>query len=191
MRTVIRAVGPCTLVPAKRPPYESLIRAVANQQLHGKAAATILGRFCALHPSTKFPPPEAVAKMNDEALRGVGFSNAKVRAVKDIAEKAASGFIPTSRQLRDMTDDEIVDRLVQLRGVGRWTVEMMLIFQLGRPDVLPIDDFGVRAGYQVATNSKDPPKPKALLAYGDRWRPYRTIASWYLWQTADQAKSSK
>jgi len=186
MRKVIRRVGPCALAPRRhRAPYESLVRAVANQQLNGKAAQTILDRFCALTPNERFPPPAAVTRMRNEKLRGVGFSNAKVLAIKDIAAKAASGYVPTSRELSRMADDAIVLRLVELRGVGRWTVEMMLIFQLGRPDVLPIDDFGVRRGFQLATGATEMPTAKELGAFGERWRPFRTIAAWYMWRATE------
>ncbi len=192
LRPIIAKVGACALKPKKmRAPYESLVRAIANQQLNGKAAQTILDRFCALTPDVSFPTPEGVLKLKPEQLRGVGFSGAKVLAIRDIAEKAAQGLVPSSRDLLRMGDDEIVERLVALRGVGRWTVEMMLIFQLGRHDILPVDDFGVRRGFQLASGEKDMRKPKDLLAYGERWRPWRTIASWYLWRATEILQVSK
>jgi DNA-3-methyladenine glycosylase II len=186
LRRVIKAVGPCTLeVEAKRSPFESLIRAVAHQQLHGKAAECILRRFIALFPGRKFPRPADLAAVPDEAIRGAGFSGAKLAAIRDIAAKTLDGIVPGPRAILNLPDDEIVERLTAVRGVGRWTVEMLLIFQLGRPDVLPVDDFGVRNGFRRTYGLSEMPKPKELLAHGERWRPYRTTAAWYLWRAAD------
>lgn len=190
MRRAIASVGPCTLKPeTKRAPYESLMRAIAHQQLNGKAAETILGRFCALYPGTKFPKPEQVLTTKATALRSVGFSEAKVRALLDIADKTLAGVVPTGRAIARMSDDAIIERLVSVRGVGRWTVEMLLIFQLGREDVLPVDDFGVRSGFRTLKKLADMPTPKELRAYGERWAPHRTTAAWYLWRVADRAKA--
>lgn len=188
LRKVIREVGPCTLEPdASRSPFESLVRAVAHQQLHGKAAASILERFQALFPRKRFPAAKALAALDDETLRGVGFSRAKVAAIRDIAEKTLSGVVPGKKEISNLDDEEIIERLTAVRGVGRWTAEMLLIFQLGRPDVLPMDDFGVRNGFRIAYGLPEMPRPKELLAHGERWRPYRTTAAWYLWRTADAA----
>ena len=129
--------------------------------------------------------------MTDEQIRACGFSFAKIKAIRDIAEKTLSGVVPTSRQIVKLSDDEIIARLTEVRGVGRWTVEMLLIFQLGRQDVLPADDFGVRTGFRVAYKKRDLPKPKELLAHGERWKPHRTTAAWYLWRAADAAKKKK
>jgi DNA-3-methyladenine glycosylase II len=188
MRRVIRRVGECRLAPQmKRSPFESLVRAIAHQQLHGTAAERILGRFIELFPGRKkFPSPEDLAHLPEGALRSVGFSNAKAAAIHDIAEKTLSGIVPTARQIRQLPDDEIIERLTTIRGVGRWTVEMLLIFQLGRPDVLPADDFGVRNGFRIAFNLPETPKPKEVLAHGEKWAPFRTTAAWYLWRAADQ-----
>lgn len=189
LRRVIREIGPCSLEPQpRRAPFESLVRAVAHQQLHGKAAETILGRFLAHFPDRKFPRPADLAALSDEAIRAAGFSGAKLRAIRDIAEKAQAGVVPTAGRIAKLSDDEIIARLTECRGVGRWTVEMLLIFQLGRPDVLPADDFGVREGYKHAYKLPAQPKPKDLLAYGERWAPHRTTAAWYLWRVADRAK---
>lgn len=186
MGRLIRRVGPYALEPdPRRTPFQSLVRAVANQQLNGKAAATILGRFTDLFPGRRFPKPEDLELVTDETLRGCGFSRAKVAAIRDIASKALSGVIPTSREMARLTDDVIVERLTEARGVGRWTVEMLLIFQLGRPDVLPVDDFGVRQGFRLAYGRDTQPKPKELLEFGERWRPYRSAASWYLWRATE------
>lgn len=191
MKRVIKEVGGCGLEPdAKRSPFESLVRAVAHQQLHGKAAESILNRFVALFPHGRFPTPAELAAVSDEALRGVGFSGSKVAAVRDIAEKTLAGIVPSPRRIVRLGDEEIIERLTSVRGVGRWTVEMLLMFQLGRPDVLPVDDFGVRAGFRVAYGLPEMPKPKEVLAAGEIWRPFRTTAAWYLWRAADRAKAA-
>jgi DNA-3-methyladenine glycosylase II len=186
MRRLIRAVGPCALKPrTRRPPFESLARAIAYQQLNGTAAETIVGRFIRLFPGARFPKPHALADVTDELIRGAGFSFAKIAALRDLAAKIIAGVVPSTREIRRMSDEEIVERLTQVRGVGRWTAEMLLIFQLGRPDVLAADDFGLRKGFSVAYKVADLPRPKELLAYGERWRPWRTVASWYLWRAAE------
>jgi DNA-3-methyladenine glycosylase II len=189
---VIRRVGPCALKPEpSRSPFQSLVQAVAHQQLNGKAAETILGRFQALFPGPAFPRPEAVAALPDAPLRAAGFSRAKVAAIRDIAVRTISGEIPGRRAIGRMTDEEIVDRLSTARGVGRWTVEMLLIFQLGRPDVMPADDFGVRNGFKLLHGHEDMPRPKDLLAHAERWRPHRTVAAWYLWRAVDLAREGR
>ena len=186
MRRLIRAAGPCALKPrTRRPPFESLARAIAYQQLNGTAAETIVGRFIKLFPDTRFPKPHHLDTVTDQLIRGAGFSFAKIAALRDLAAKTVQGIVPTTREIRSMDDEEIIERLTQVRGVGRWTAEMLLIFQLGRPDVLAVDDFGLRTGYSVAYKLKDMPKPKELLAYGECWRPWRTVASWYLWRAAE------
>jgi len=192
MRRLIRVHGKCGLVPeTRRPPFQSLVMAVGHQQLNGTAANTILTRFRKLFPGRKFPRPEDLAGVTDEQIRACGFSFAKIKAIRDIAEKTLSGVVPTSRQIAKLSDDEIVARLTEVRGVGRWTVEMLLIFQLGRFDVLPVDDSGVRTGYRVAYKKRGMPTPKELLKFGERWIPHRTTAAWYLWRAADAAKKSK
>jgi DNA-3-methyladenine glycosylase II len=188
LKRVIRQVGDCTLKPARRQPYEALVRAIAHQQVHGRAAEAILGRFIALCPEPGFPTPEAVLALPPEAMRAAGLSANKVLAIRDIAEKAALGVIPNRAAARRLSDEVLIERLVALRGVGRWTVEMLLIFTLGRADILPVDDFGVREGYRVAAGLPDQPKPKALAEIGEAWAPYRTTAAWYLWRAADLAK---
>jgi DNA-3-methyladenine glycosylase II len=189
MAGLIATLEPCELKPIpRRSPFESLVRAVAHQQLHGKAADTILKRFIALVPGRRFPRPEDVLKLSEESLRAAGFSRGKIAAIHDIARRTLAGVVPTGRTLSQWSDDEIVDRLTQCRGIGRWSVEMLLIFKLARPDVLPVDDFGVRDGFRAAYGRATAPKPKELLEFGERWRPHRTTASWYLWRAADQAK---
>ncbi len=188
MRGLIRKHGPCGLIPrADRTPFVSLVSAVAHQQLNGTAAQTILRRFRALFGG-RFPSPERLADVTDDALRSAGFSWAKIAALRDIAAKSLDGTVPGTRKIKTMADEEIIERLTQVRGVGRWTAEMLLIFKLGRPDVLPVDDFGVRAGFRNVRGLAELPKPKELLEYGQRWRPHATTAAWYLWRAADVAK---
>ena len=192
LRRLIREHGKCDLVPEKRrSPFQSLVQAVAHQQLNGTAANTILTRFKKFFPGRKFPRPEDLAKVTDKQIRDCGFSFAKIKSIRDIAEKTLSGVVPSSRQIVNLSDDEIIARLTEVRGVGRWTVEMLLIFQLGRPDVLPVGDFGVRTGFRVAYKKREMPKPKELLAFGEIWKPHRTTAAWFLWCAADAAKKKK
>lgn len=192
MARLIRAVGPCDLKPERgRPPYQALISAVAHQQLTGRVAQVILKRFRGLFRTRTFPRPEAILELSEDQLRSVGFSRAKVLAIQDIAQKAVEGLVPTSRALHHLSDEEIIARLTQVRGVGRWTVEMLLMFKLGRPDVLPVDDFGVRKGFSLAYGRPELPKPRELLTYGERWRPFRTTAAWYLWRAVDLHKVPK
>ncbi len=189
MRRLIREHGPCGLVPApRRSPFEALVSAVAHQQLHGKAAESILGRFRALFAPARFPTARRLAEVTDDELRGCGFSRAKTAALRDIAAKTLSGVVPASRAIAGMSDEEIIARLTAVRGVGRWTVEMLLIFKLGRPDVLPAADFGVRNGLRIAFGLPAMPSPKEVLAHGERWRPHATTAAWYLWRAADAAQ---
>jgi DNA-3-methyladenine glycosylase II len=190
MRRLIRKIGPCTLIlRVGRSPFESLARAIAYQQLHDKAAESILKRFIALFPGRRFPRPTDVLATNARAMRRTGFSRAKVEALRDLAAKALDGTVPSSRVIKSLDDEAIVERLIAVRGIGRWTIEMLLIFQLGRPDVLPVDDFGVRNGFRIAYRRRTMPTPKEVLRYGERWKPYRTAASWYLWRAADRAKA--
>jgi DNA-3-methyladenine glycosylase II len=192
LKKVLKLIGPCTLAPlAEREPYEALVRAIAHQQVHGKAAEAMLNRLLALHPGPGFPPPRFVLDLPVEALRGCGFSQAKTAAIRDIAEKTVGGLVPTREEADRLPDEALIERLVAIRGVGRWTVEMLLIFTLGRPDVLPVDDFGVREGWKVATGAEAQLKPKELAKVGEAWAPWRSIAAWYLWRAADAAKRSK
>jgi DNA-3-methyladenine glycosylase II len=171
--------------------YEALVQAVAHQQLTAKAAGTILGRFYALYGGTCCPEPARLVGTPDAELRACGFSRAKSAALKDIAAKALDGTIPPRRALARMKDAAIVARLIEARGVGRWTVEMFLMFTLARPDVLPVDDYGIRLGYKVAYGKRTLPKPRALAKIGERWAPYRTTASWYLWRAVDLHRSER
>lgn len=188
MRRLIKAHGPCALVPQKRSPYEALIHAVAHQQLHANAAEAILRRFKALWPKTRFPKPAQVLAASEDVLRSCGLSTAKMLAIRDIAAKAESGHIPTRAEASRLSDDELIARLVEVRGVGRWTVEMLLIFTLGRADVFPSDDFGVRNGWRVVKKLPEMPKPREFRELAFRWAPHRTVAAWYLWRAADASK---
>lgn len=192
MAQLIRRAGPYA-VRAERGggAYEALVQAVAHQQLTGKAAKTILGRFYALYGIDCCPEPAKLVETPDEHLRGCGFSRAKTAALKDIAARSLDGTIPSRRALARMKNEAIIERLVEARGVGRWTVEMFLMFTLGRPDVLPVDDYGVRLGYKLAYGKRTLPKPKALAKIGERWAPYRTTASWYLWRAVDFHRDDK
>jgi DNA-3-methyladenine glycosylase II len=186
LKKIVDRVGECALEPKpRRNPFQSLAMAIAHQQLNGRAASTILGRFRGLFEGRRFPRPEDLARVSDEQLRSVGFSRAKVAALRDLAEKVIEGTVPSNRALNRLSDDEIVERLTQVRGIGRWTVEMLLIFQMGRPDVLPADDFGIRNGFRLAYRRAELPTRSEVLEQGERWRPYRTTASWYLWRAVD------
>ncbi|MGC2224031.1 MAG: DNA-3-methyladenine glycosylase [Methylocella sp.] len=166
--------------------YESLLEAITYQSISGKAAATIFARIKALG-SNGCPTPQEVARIRAQTLRKAGLSGAKILAVKDLARKTTEGIVPTLAEAEKMSDQELVDRLVSVRGIGAWTVEMFLIFRLGRPDVLPIHDYGVQKGYALTYGKRRIPKPKELLKFGERWRPYRTVASWYMWRAVELA----
>lgn len=183
---LIKQVGPCRLKPkVRRSPFETLVQSVAYQQLNGTAAATILGRVKALYPGRSFPTPDDLLATPDERLRGAGLSGAKTAAIKDIAAKTIAGVVPTSRAIGKMSDEEILERLTSVRGVGPWTVAMLLIFTLGRPDVWPVTDYGVRKGFARVYQWKELPTPKELHAFGEKWRPYRTTAAWYFWRALE------
>lgn len=183
---LIEKVGPCAWKPDKRrSPFEALVQSVTYQQLNGTAAKTILGRVKALYPGRCFPGPEDLLATPDELLRGAGLSRAKTAAIKDIAAKTISGIVPTSRAIARMENDAIIAQLTTIRGVGPWTVEMLLMFKLGRMDVLPVTDYGVRKGFMVTYKHKELPHPKVLLEHGEKWRPYRSVAAWYLWRALE------
>lgn len=179
---LIAQVGDCQLIlKSERDPYEALVRAVAYQQLSTKAGDAILAKFKA-HFGGEFPTPEQLVHAEFDALRACGFSGRKVETTQGIAQGALTGLVPTLAQAEHMSDEDLITRLVELKGIGRWTVEMMLIFTLQRPDILPVDDFGVREGYKRLKSLTDAPTPKALAELGLAWQPYRTVASWYLWR---------
>ncbi len=190
MNLLVHTHGPCGLTADPATPFAALVRAITHQQLHGKAAATILGRLCARFPRQRMPTPAELLKVPVEALRADGFSGSKAAALHDLAAKTLAGVVPTTRVLAALSDDEIITRLIAVRGVGRWTVEMMLMSRLGRPDVWPTDDFGVRNGYAIAYGLPIMPTAKVLLPLGELYRPWRSAAAWYLWRAADAAKAS-
>jgi 3-methyladenine DNA glycosylase/8-oxoguanine DNA glycosylase len=166
-------------------PFDALAESIAYQQLTGKAAATIFGRVRALYPKRKWLDPKQLLATPDETLRAAGLSRAKTAALKDLAAKTIDGTVPSGRALLRMTDDEIITRLTTVRGIGRWTVEMLLLFNLGRPDVWPVDDYGVRKGFAKTFRRRELPTPKQLMKLGEKWRPYRSVAAWYFWRALD------
>ncbi|MGA9884707.1 MAG: hypothetical protein WBQ34_13400 [Candidatus Acidiferrales bacterium] len=168
-------------------PYESLLRAIVYQSIAGKAAKVIFDRIRALGSNGVCPTPEEILRVKFHPLRKAGLSRAKIAAVRDLATKTIEGIVPTMEDALTMSDQQLVDRLVSVRGIGAWTVEMFLIFRLGRPDVLPIHDYGVQKGFALTYGKKAIPKPRELAEFGERWRPYRTVASWYMWRAVDHA----
>ena len=174
-----------------RSPFESLVRAIAHQQLHASAAEAILGRLIAKFGAQTFPTPQDLVNLSHDEFRLCGFSNNKSKSLRDIAQKTLDGVVPTPEDIISMSDDEIVERLTQIYGVGRWTVEMLLIFQLGRLDVWPMDDFGVKKGFQIFKRKRVMPVKKHLHAYGETWQPYRTVAALYFWKEANLAQLNK
>ncbi len=167
--------------------YESLLEAIMHQSIAGKAAQAIYARIVAHGTDGRCPTPQELLRVSKPKLRKVGLSRAKVAAVRDLAQKTIDGVVPTIEAAEKMSDQELVDRLISVRGIGAWTVEMFLIFRLGRPDVLPIHDYGVQKGFAITYGKKYIPKPKELLKFGERWRPYRTVASWYMWRAVHLA----
>lgn len=165
-------------------PFRALLRSIVYQQLSGKAAKTIHERVLAHFPR-RHPKPVLLLDLSDAALRGAGLSRSKVLAVRDLAEKVMDGTVPSTRRLKSMSDEDIKTALTAVRGVGPWTVEMYLMFWLGRSDVLPVGDLGIQKGFKIGWNKRKLPTPDALGRYGRRWAPYRTAASWYLWKLVD------
>lgn len=189
----MRRLGPIEADPRWRKPFDpvdALARAILYQQLSGKAAATIVGRVEAAIGSDRLHG-DTLARRDDADLRGCGVSGNKLLALRDLARREEAGEIPGLRQMATMSEDAIIEALVPTRGIGRWTVEMMLMFRLGRPDLLPIDDLGIRKGAQLVERQEAMPTPKELLARGERWGPYRSYASFYLWRIADAASEAK
>lgn len=167
-------------------PFRALAQAIAHQQLHASAANTILRRFIeSVGTEGAFPTPQQVLDAPEKTLRAAGFSFAKIASLRDLAQKAIDGVVPDRDTLAALSNEEILERLTQVRGIGRWTVEMMLMFQLGRPDILPVDDFGVRNGFRLAYGLRKMPHPKALAQFGERWAPHRSAAAWYLWRAVE------
>ena len=188
-KILIDLIGPCTMSPvADREPFAALVQAVANQQLNRRAAQSILNRFYALYPDKDFPSAEDILATDIETIRGCGFSYNKINTIRGIAEKKIAGVVPSRRDAEKMSDYELIERLTSLHGIGRWTVEMFLMHTLGRPDILPVDDFGVREGWRLIKGMDKQPVPKQLAELGKPWAPYRSVAAWYLWRAVDQYK---
>jgi DNA-3-methyladenine glycosylase II len=190
MGDLISRAGAFTLTPElTQSPFHALMRAIVYQQLSGKAAGTILGRVLALMPKGRGRPrPEDLLAIDDERLRTAGLSGNKLLALRDLATKAQDGTVPTLGALCRLTDEEIIERLTAVRGIGVWTVEMLLLFRLGRSDVLPVADLGVQKGFQITYRTRSLPNAKRMQAAGEKWRPYRSVASWYLWRAVDLLK---
>lgn len=191
MGELIAQAGPFTLTPPPtQSPFHALMRAIVYQQLSGKAAATILGRVLDLMPKGRGrPKPSDLDALDDASLRAAGLSRNKLLALRDLAQKTDDGTVPTLAALKKMDDAEVLARLTAVRGIGAWTVEMLLMFRLGRPDVLPATDLGVQKGFQLTYGTEALPKPKELMAAAEPWRPYRSVASWYLWRAVDLSKA--
>ena len=182
-RRHVEAIGPCLLQPKPaRDPYEALVRAIAYQQLHAKAGDAILGRLLALFPASTFPRPEQLLATDFAQMRSCGFSASKIATIHGIAQAALDGVVPDYATTLAMEDEVLIERLISLRGVGRWTVEMLLIYSLERPDILPGDDFGVREGYRRLKGLDVQPTRKQMVGIGQALSPYRTVAAWYLWR---------
>jgi len=191
MAGLIARFGKLRVTADRREPYEALCESIVYQQLHAKAAATILGRLVAQVGNGALPPPAGLLAAPDEALRAAGLSRNKIAALRDLARHARDGRLPTLAACRALDDEALIARLGDIRGIGRWTAEMFLIFTLGRPDVLPAGDFGVRRGYAIAYSLPELPAPKALARAGERWAPHRSLAALYLWRVADGGKAWK
>lgn len=191
-RTIDR-IGPFTFRLQKPPStFGALAEAIVYQQLNGRAAATIFQRVCALMPeATGYLAAEHLTNLSDESLRGAGLSRSKLLSIRDLARLTLDGTIPSLRQASRMNDEDLIEHLVQVRGIGRWTAQMFLMFSLGRPDVLPLDDYGLRKGFAVAFKRKELPDKEALSKRGTRWAPYRSVASWYLWRMAEMPFNPK
>jgi len=190
LERLIAAAGPFRMeLKTTSSPFVALSEAIVYQQLSGKAAATIFGRVCALLPRAKRGlTPDNILRVSDEKLRGAGLSRAKLLSLRDLARRTRAGEIPSLAALRRMDDEAIIERLTAVRGIGRWTAEMFLMFRLGRPDVLPVGDYGVRKGFGIAFKKRGLPAPADLEKHGERWKPYRTVASWYLWRALELGK---
>ena len=186
LAALIKRIGPFTL---KLTPltslFEAILRSIVYQQLHGKAAATIHARVMAVLAPCGGATPTALTKTTDAALRSAGLSRNKLRAIRDLAAQGQAGVVPRLSIARTLTDDELVTRLTTIHGVGPWTVHMLLIFYLGRPDVLPTGDFAIRLGFQKLYGKGQPPSPATIIKQARLWQPYRSVASWYLWRSLD------
>ncbi len=187
LAAVIERAGPFRMELASlQSPFQALAESIVYQQLTGRAAATIHGRLVGLFRPARTLRPQLILDATDERLRSAGLSRAKTAALKDLAAKTLDGVVPSMARLRQMEDREIIERLTSIRGIGQWTVEMLLIFRLGRPDVLPITDYGVRKGFARSFRKRKLPTPRQLATHGRRWAPYRSVAAWYLWRACEE-----
>lgn len=191
MAKVIERIGPMQLRPHRLPTFQSLTQAIIHQQLSGKAAATILSRFQGIFGGEAFPTPKQVLRAPPKRLASAGLSRAKTSYILDIARRSADGLLPSLEECKRMTDAELIEQLTHIKGIGRWTAEMLLIFNLGRPDVLPVHDLGIRIGYWTAYRKRKLPEPKQLEKFGEGWAPHRTTAAWYLWKVANFLKEGE
>jgi DNA-3-methyladenine glycosylase II len=183
---IIKRVGPCELHAfAPKDPFETLCMSIASQQLSTKAAATIFGRFKDLFPPDRTPTPDRVMTLNDDQLRACGFSRAKAAFVKDLSAHVLDGRLDL-KKLKQHSDDDVMKQLVAVKGIGRWTAEIFLMFRLGRPDILPADDLGLMNAVHRAYRLRKRPDAKKLRQIGEAWRPHRSVAAWYLWQSLDK-----
>jgi 3-methyladenine DNA glycosylase/8-oxoguanine DNA glycosylase len=183
---LIARVGPCLIrTPHTQSLFAAVARAIVYQQLSGSAAATILARVKAIYAPKRFPTPRDILATPPERLRAAGLSTAKTAALRDLAERSLDGTVPMMRRVRFMGDEEVIERLVQVRGVGRWTAEMLLMFRLGRADVLPVSDLGIRKGFALTFGSRRLPAAITIERRAERWRPYRSVACWYLWRALE------
>ena len=189
MSGLIEKIGIIRLRPRRLPPFQSLAHAIIHQQLNSNAAGTILERFKGLFPDEEFPTPGQIAKATVDRLRTAGLSRPKAAYIIDLAKRCRAGLIPSVNDCDSLNDQEIIAKLTEIKGIGRWTVEMFLIFNLGRPDVLPVHDLGIRRGFQVAYRKRNMPTPEQLDKHGLRWAPHRTLAARYLWRAADSAEN--
>ena len=180
----LERIGPIKHRARRLPPFHALLRAIIHQQLSGKAAASILARFQALFPNGDLPTPGQVLATAPETLRSAGLSRAKLAYILDLAAKTVEGVVPSLEEIDRLTDEALIDRLTQIKGIGRWTVEMMLIFDLARPDVLPVHDLSIRKGFKIVFGKRKLPEPEAIRRYGEIWKPHRTTASLYLWRAS-------
>ena len=185
MKALIEQVGPCTLTTHNRPPFEALVQSIVYQQLNGRAAATILGRVLAIYAPKSFPAPEDLLATDDPVLRAAGLSRGKTAAMKSLAEHAIAGVVPTRAHAVRLGNEDLIERLTRVRGIGRWTVEMFLIFGLSRPDVWPVLDFGVRKGLGLTYGKRGVPTPKQALPFGRKFSPYGSVAAWYFWRACE------
>jgi 3-methyladenine DNA glycosylase/8-oxoguanine DNA glycosylase len=188
MAALIKKVGPCDLkLESSKSLFEAMLRSIVYQQLHGSAASAILGRVLEVLKQNGGPTAEALHKSSEDALRSAGLSRNKLLAARDLAAHCLDGIVPTLKEANKLTDEELEERLTQVRGIGPWTVHMLLIFHLGRPDVMPTGDFAVRLGFKKVYRKRKDPTPAAILKHARLWQPYSSVASWYLWRSHEVA----